>query len=131
MGGFLGKLVVVKVSEANSGGRAQWALEQPLAFESVVYGQTITVPAGFLTDFASVPRAPISYWLAGDTAHASAVIHDYLCRLDYPSGRIGWAWAAAVFREAMEAEGVPAWRRAIMHWAVAGADPANQWKDET
>lgn len=114
---FLNDLEVHKIAEAGSTGRARWALTAPLAFESASV-RIITVPAGFETDFASVPRIPLAYWLTGDTAHASAVIHDYLCREWYPVGKITWARAADIFGEAMKAEGVPAWRRAIMVRAV-------------
>jgi hypothetical protein len=38
----------------------------------------LTVPAGFTTDFASVPRVPFAYWLFGNVTHKPAVIHDYL-----------------------------------------------------
>jgi hypothetical protein len=43
---------------------------------------TITVPEGFYTDFASVPRIPLVYVACGNMAHEAAVIHDYLYRVD-------------------------------------------------
>ena len=43
---------------------------------------TVTVPAGFYTDFASVPRLPVIYRKYGNTGHEAAIIHDYLYRLD-------------------------------------------------
>jgi hypothetical protein len=42
----------------------------------------VIVPAGFQTDFASVPRIPIAYEIVGDTAHEAGVVHDYLYRED-------------------------------------------------
>jgi hypothetical protein len=102
-----------KISEATSGGRAQWLLRSDLHFASAALGP-LTVPAGFRTDCASVPRVPFAYWLAGDTAHASAVLHDYLYR-DYPCTK---AQADAVFLEAMHAEGVRWWRAQLMYRAV-------------
>ena len=126
--GFLTGLYVRKIREADSNGRGTWQLLTDLSFLSETYG-LIVVPAGFETDFASVPRVPVAFWLAGATADASAVIHDYLIRHDHAQCRISWRQAADVFREAMRAEGVPAWRRWLMHWAVVGADPANKWED--
>jgi hypothetical protein len=120
--GFLTDLVTRKVSEAEDLGRAEWELQQDLAFHSARVGM-IVVSAGFKTDFASVPRAPLAYWLTGDTAHKSAVIHDYLVRVWVPRLRITWREAAMVFEECMKHEGVPAWRRKLMKWAVMGADP--------
>ena len=120
--GFLTELVCRKAKEASSSGRAQWELQQDLAFNSARVG-LIIVSAGFLTDFASVPRVPLAYWLTGDTAHKSAVIHDYLARVWVPRLRITWREAAEVFEECMRHEGVPIWRRKLMKWAVMGADP--------
>jgi hypothetical protein len=123
--GFLTELVTRKVKEAGSTGRAKWELQQDLAFHSARVG-LIIAPAGFVTDFASVPRVPLAYWLTGDTAHKSAVIHDYICRVWVPRLRITWREAALVFEECMKHEGVPAWRRKLMTWAVMGADPDKQ-----
>lgn len=126
--GFLTSLTTTKVREASSHGRAEWKLLTDLAYSSPGYGLFI-VPEGFVTDFASVPRVPLAFWLTGDTAHASAVVHDYLVRVHYSQCRLSWAQCAEIFSEAMKAEGVPAWRRAIMAWAVRQADPANTWEE--
>lgn len=115
--GFLTELTTTKVKEAGDAGRARWKLLCELAYNSQIHG-LIIVPAGYVTDFASVPRLPFAYWLTGDTAHASAVVHDYLCSVEYQRCRISWARAADVFREAMKHEKVPAWRRTMMYWAV-------------
>lgn len=97
--------------------RQLWRLVTPLIFEAG-NGAIYEVPTGFETDFASVPRLPMLYALFGDTAHAAAVVHDYLCRVYYPQCMISWRAAADVFLEAMEASGIPAWRRIPMYWAV-------------
>lgn len=115
--GFLTELTTTKVKEAAGTGRARWKLLCELAYNSQIHG-LIIVPVGYVTDFASVPRLPFAYWLTGDTAHASAVVHDYLCSVEYPRCEISWARAADVFREAMKHEEVPAWRRTMMYWAV-------------
>ncbi|MCU0810120.1 MAG: DUF1353 domain-containing protein [Thiobacillaceae bacterium] len=123
--GFLTQLVAEKVKEGGSYSRTKWKLRQDLAFMSETAG-LIVAEEGFEMDFASVPRLPLTFWLTGDTAHASAVIHDKLCRDWVPRGWITWAGAAEVFREAMEHEGVPAWRRWLMYQGVLGADPAKK-----
>lgn len=75
----------------------------------------ITVPAGFYTDFASVPRwMPVMYALLGDTAHEPAVIHDWL----YYSAIEPRELADKVLLEAMEAWGMPAWRYYPIYWGV-------------
>jgi hypothetical protein len=106
-------LYLRKVREATSAGRAQWELRSELHFNSEILGP-LTVPQGFRTDCASVPRVPIAYLFFGDTAHASAVLHDWLYR-HHPCTR---AQADAVFLEAMQAEGVRWWRAQMMHRAV-------------
>ncbi len=107
-----------------------WRLLEPLIFESAIVG-TVLVPAGFTTDFASVPRLPVAYLLAGDAADAAAVVHDYL----YRTAVVERSSADDVFAEAMEyperfhgtlkvelmrIKKEPAWRRGIM-WAAVRA----------
>lgn len=115
--GFQTELSTVKIKEASDTGRARWRLLANLVYLSETHG-LVVVPSGFVTDFASVPRLPFAYWLTGDTAHASAVVHDYLCRVSYQSCKLSWADAAKVFLEAMRHEKVPAWRRTLMYWGV-------------
>jgi len=126
MARFLTTPLFKKISEATSTGRATWSLEGNLVYEAK-NGRVFTVPSGFKTDFASVPRVPVAYWLTGDTAHLSAVLHDYLCRIHVPSD-MTWKEAAEYFREAMRVEGVPSWRAYVMYWAVRLADPTASWE---
>ena len=74
----------------------------------------IEVPAGFETDFASVPRVPVAYWLFGDVAHEAAVVHDFL----YSTAAVPRETADKVLLEAMEVTGVASWRRMPIYWAV-------------
>lgn len=89
-----------------------WTILQPLIYESDVAQKVFIVPDGFVTDFASVPRLPLAFLLAGDEAHEAAVVHDYI----YSKHLTTRAQADAVFLEAMKATGEPAWRRTLM-WA--------------
>ena len=84
----------------------------------------ITVPAGFETDFASVPRV---FWRVvppwGRYSWA-AVVHDYL----YYSGLFTRAQADKIFLILMEDLGVTWWKRQAMYRLVrAGAWKA--WND--
>lgn len=98
----------------------KWELLAPLMYQNEIiqatYDHQITVPAGFTTDFASVPRLPLAYLLAGDTGHRAAVIHDYLYAT-HPSG-ISRALADEIFRRALSEDGEPWWRAQIMYAAV-------------
>lgn len=89
-----------------------WTILQPLIYESDLAQKVFIVPEGTVTDFASVPRIPLAFLLAGDEAHEAAVVHDYL----YSKGIVTRSMADAIFREAMGAMGEPAWRSALM-WA--------------
>ena len=84
-----------------------WLLDSPLVYESDILG-LITVPAGFETDFASVPRVPIAYTLFGDRAHRESVVHDYLYRIDAVPPAT-YDQANDVFLEAMECRGKSWW----------------------
>lgn len=61
--------------------RRRWYINEPLVYYSALLRLVITVPKGEITNFASVPRIPFVFTLAGDTAHRAATLHDYLCRL--------------------------------------------------
>lgn len=109
MSAFLNELDVRYVGTHDE---EDWELLTDFAYQSQVAGKTITVPKGHHTDFASVPRLPLAYWLTGGKAKKAAVVHDFLCETKMVSREM----ADAVFLEAAELQGVPAWRRKIM-WA--------------
>ena len=109
MSRFLTRCALEAATDQDDG---RWVLCKPLIYESDTAKQTITVPAGFQTDLASVPRLPLVYLLTGDTARSAAVVHDWL----YSSSLVSRKVADAVLREASEVSGVPAWRRWLM-WA--------------
>ncbi|WP_208281453.1 DUF1353 domain-containing protein [Massilia oculi] len=89
-------------------------LLSPLVFESALLERQIHVPTGFVTDFASVPRAPLTYWLFGGVGDEAAVVHDFL----YETAIVTRDLADLVYGEALEACGVATWRRAAMVLAV-------------
>lgn len=107
---FTNTLRVELIDHQNQG---TWKLLEPLNFWHPDYG-FLDVPAGFETDFASVPRVPFAYWLTGNTAHAPATLHDYLCR----SGKVKRKQADKLFLEAMDAVGIPRGRALPMFIAV-------------
>lgn len=107
--GFGDRLQVEEIDDSH------WKLVKEFVYDSEVAHARISVPPGFVTDFASVPRVPVAFWLTGDTAHAAAVIHDWL----YTTGLLPKATADSVFYEAMRASGIPFWRAKVMYWGVA------------
>lgn len=103
MSAFIGKLEVELADEETN----EWALIREFAYQSDLAKRTFFVPVGFRTNFASVPRLPIAFWLFGDTSRQAAVIHDYL----YATKPVDRAKADAILREASAVSGVSAWRR--------------------
>lgn len=82
-------------------------------FVATVDGRTVSVPAGYKTDLASVPRLPLAYLIAGNRAPKSAVIHDYLY-----ATQAGKDYADNVFLAAMKAEGINGFVARSMYFAV-------------
>ena len=92
----------------------EWQLDADLIYQSDVAGRVLTVPRGFKTDFASVPRIPLIYDLMGGYARAAATIHDHL----YTTGELERSLADKVFKEAAIVSGVSKWRAWAMYLAV-------------
>jgi hypothetical protein len=111
MSAFLTSLEVENATGQDDG---KWRLTAPLVYQSDVAGMTFTVPAGFISDYASVPRAPLVYWLCGDTSTMASVVHDAI----YTYHWVDRATADKVLREASAVTGVAAWRRTLMYWGV-------------
>jgi hypothetical protein len=78
-----------------------WQLASPLVYYSALLDATITVPVGFVTDTASVPRLPLAYWLFGGRGNSPAVVHDWL----YRTALVSRHTADKVFNEALKSEG--------------------------
>lgn len=74
----------------------------------------ISVPAGFETDFASIPRfawiliPKLGRW------NKAAVIHDWL----YQHGALSRKQADRCFRDGMRDKGVKPWQYNLIYWAV-------------
>jgi len=76
----------------------------------------ITVPAGFVTDFASIPRFAQFLIPKLGRYNKAAVIHDWLYQvLPKQTTRKG---ADRCFRDGMRDLGVVKWKYTAMYWAV-------------
>ncbi len=105
--------LLVKVLADERNGQGLFEVAQPFTFDLgfLGSGESITVPAGFQTDFASIPW--FARWLfpiSGKVAKA-ALLHDYMLLLNDPR-------ASDAFAQALEAAGVGKVRRWIMVTAV-------------
>jgi len=106
---FIGD-VVVRVVDA-----VRWQLDEPLTYRGNT--DTFTVPAGFVTDFASVPRV-VTWLLPRYGAYTkAAILHDFLWRQDDVTKND----ADGLFRRAMRELGVSIPRRWMMWAAVRTA----------
>jgi hypothetical protein len=120
--------VVVRELGGDEGSR--WRLEQPLTYRG--RRDEFVVPAGFTTDFASVPQALT--WLVPRYGRytKAAILHDFLWR-ECAAGRFGWADADGLLRRAMRELDVPFLRRWLM-WAavrlacIATRDVRSLWQ---
>jgi Protein of unknown function (DUF1353) len=79
----------------------EWALEALLAWFSPAHGR-ITVPAGFITDLASIPRLLRGVLNINGKSRRAAVLHDWL----YCSKLFPREIADRIFYEALVAEGM-------------------------
>lgn len=94
-----------------------WILLAPFAVRVVIGGVEyfISVPEGFVTDFASVPRIPLAFMLFGGIGDYAAVVHDYLYRnCIYPR-----EICDAIFKELLlHVDKTSAFRASLMHAGV-------------
>ncbi|EHP6140085.1 DUF1353 domain-containing protein [Escherichia coli] len=83
-----------------------WLTESP--------DDVIRVPAGYVTDLASVPRLLWSVFPPHGRYAKAAIIHDWL----YDNALRTKKEADRIFLDAMNVLEVPAWRRLMMYCAV-------------
>jgi hypothetical protein len=116
MSKYLSELKTTCVDDLAASGRGIWRIDEPFLYQSdVLGGRVLIIEAGFLTDYASVPRVPLAYLLFGDTCHKGAVVHDWLY---HHHDVCSEETANLVLLEAAEAEGVPRWRRRGLYLGV-------------
>ena len=105
----------------------RWALLAALTYRGA--RDVWTVPAGYVTDFATVPVDML--WLIPRTGRytAAAVVHDWLLTHEVPAGRVSAVDADGVFRRIMSEQGVPPVRAWLMWCGVrwgAAVNPARR-----
>ena len=104
--GFTGDVVVRQLDAK------RWLVVEPLGY--VGCSETFEVPAGFDTDFASVPT-PFTWLVPRYGLYTkAAILHDYLCR----TGQVSRADADGLFRRSMRELGVSVPHRYLMWTAV-------------
>ncbi len=100
-----------------------WIVRAPLVWEADSDGERITVPAGTLTDLASIPQFLRNIGFLDPNGHSRlpAVLHDYLYRggtVDRTGERVTRAQADALLRAALLSEGAGQSVATIFYLAV-------------
>ncbi len=103
-----------------------WIVRQPLKYRIGVSAQEITVPVGFVTDFASIPQALQSIIRKNGNYLLPAVVHDYL----YWDQSCTRAQADQIFLLAMIENRVGALHQKALHAAVSIAG-SFAWDDNS
>ncbi len=96
----------------NRSGHQLYRLTAEFIYVCILTGATYTVPAGFVTDFASIPQALSNIF--GDIAQEPAVIHDYL----YSTGIVAREIADKILKEACTVTEEKAWKIALIYAGV-------------
>jgi hypothetical protein len=107
---FIGELDTRLVDELKD----HHKLLAPFAFHSSLLAETVVVPMGFITDFASVPRIIGAWLLYGGKGKRASVLHDWL----YSSKLVSRSISDAVFEEALKASGYASWEVSGMYAGV-------------
>lgn len=105
---------LLKTVRVEQVGDALWKLLAPVVYLGR-YG-AYTVPVGYITDFASIPR--LLWWLMPQSGrwNPAAIVHDRLITDFIPAGLITSPQVDAEFRHALRACGVGYVQRWVM-WA--------------
>lgn len=111
MSSFTSELVAIPLPDGR-----RWRLAKGFTYHvgSKYSRDIIRVPAGFITDFASVPRIFWSLISSWGKHGKAAVVHDWL----YRSGMRSRKKADEIFLEGMLVLGVNKIKAYIMYWAV-------------
>jgi hypothetical protein len=92
----------------------RWSLVDDLVYHG--RWERFVVPAGFRTDFASVPRV-VTWLIPRFGAYTlAAILHDWLVSTGIRTGAVTARQADGIFRRVMRESGVPVLRRWLM-WA--------------
>jgi hypothetical protein len=121
-------LTPLRVEETDEFG-GLWTLLAPLSYRSDLLGRVITVPVGFVTDFASVPRILGVYDLEGGKCNKAAVVHDWLYSMGSIAGGVDRKAADQVLREAIGASGYGEFTASMFYAAVRVAGASHWDKD--
>lgn len=109
--------LIVKALSSERHGRGLFAVHEPFHYDVGFKGNEadrVTIPVGFVTDFASIPWFARAFIPVSGRVSKPALIHDRLLEADpRPKREID-----RIFCEAMEVAGISKFMRTIMYLAV-------------
>ena len=112
MSSFTTPLIVESMDDSR-----KWKLIEPFEFYLITKGKkehTIVVPAGFITNFASIPRIFWSVLPPYDKYGKAAVIHDYCYYYHlFPRKKCD-----QIFKAGMKVLNVPKWKMSVIYHVV-------------
>lgn len=119
-------------------GRSLWAIERPLTYRTGPGDETITVPAGYVTDLASIPRVVWSFYPPDGPWVKAAVVHDFLydtqgdgrwnkARGVVRARRYSRKESDDVLREGMADRGIGWWQQFVI-WSSVRLGGGSGWK---
>lgn len=109
-----------------SGNNRAFILLEPMEYQVGTTEAVITIPAGFVTDYASIPRPLWSIYSPHDQYSRAAIVHDYL----YWSQLCTRTQSDNLFMIAMKESEVPETTRNKVYWGVrAGGE--SPWSQNT
>ncbi len=94
--------------------QSHWVLMEPLEYWILDTNLVITVPRGFVTDFASIPKAFCQFLPSHGTYSRAAIVHDFL----YWNQGCSRTQADRIMQIGMEESGVGESTRDTIHRAV-------------
>lgn len=103
-------------------GADHWRVTAPFTY-LITDTQSVSIPAGYLTDGASVPKVFWNIIPPWGKYGQAAVVHDLLCEYltvleDGHPVAISRAYCDSVLNQAMQALGVPDYQRLAIYWSV-------------
>jgi len=107
-------------------GARSWALLEDLVYAGD--SDTFTIPAGYVTDFATIPaflRSPTGLEPFSQEYARAAIVHDWLITDGIPARLVTSRDTDGIFRRIMREEGAVAWTRWTMWTAVRWASLRN------
>jgi hypothetical protein len=88
-----------------------WALSRDISFR--YKNKTLVVPAGFVTDLATIPKPLTAFYHRYGSHTKACIIHDFLYVNEYPK-----KFADNVFKSVLKASGVENPTRFLFVWGV-------------